>query len=105
MVFGPKSAKKNSHEQALHYTQRDRRINIEFRPLTKATAQAGSDGAINAVAGEFGLWERVRNETRLDPHKYKGKRFDPVVYVTALLFSVTSGVYSQAPSTGCVLFI
>jgi len=52
--------------------------------------------AIKALAGEFGLWERVRNEPRLDPRKHKGKGFDPMVYVTALLFSFTSGGDSLA---------
>lgn len=52
--------------------------------------------AINAVAGEFGLWDRVRNEPCLDPRKHTGKGFDPVVYVTALLFSFTSGGDSLA---------
>jgi hypothetical protein len=78
-----------------HYTKRDRRIGIEFRPSTKATAHGGQM-AINAVAGEFGLWDRVRNEPRLDPRRHKGKGFDPVVYVTALLFSFTSGGDSLA---------
>ena len=78
-----------------HYTKQDRRINIEFRPSSKATAHGGQM-AVNAVAGEFGLWERVRNDPRLDPRTHKGKGFDPVVYVAALLFSFTSGGDSLA---------
>jgi len=78
-----------------HYTKKDRKIYIEFRPSTQATAHGGQM-AINAVAGEFGLWQWVRNEPRLDPRTHKGKGFDPIVYVTALLFSFTSGGDSLA---------
>ncbi|MBN2783760.1 MAG: hypothetical protein JXR25_02945 [Pontiellaceae bacterium] len=52
--------------------------------------------AINAVAGEFGLWDRVRKDARFDPRKHKGKGLEPVVYVTSLLFSFTSGGDSLA---------
>lgn len=52
--------------------------------------------AIHAVEGEFGLWKRVRKEPALDPRTHKGKGGDPVLYVTALLFSFTSGSDSLA---------
>ena len=74
-----------------YYTKRDRRIDIEFHPSSRATAHGGQM-AINAVAGEFGLWQRVREEPALDPRTHKGKGYDPVVYVTAL----TSGGDSLA---------
>jgi hypothetical protein len=78
-----------------HYTKKDRRIGIEFRPSSQATAHGGQM-AINAVAGGFGLWQRVRNEPRLDPRIHTGKGYDSVVYVTALLFGFTSGGDSLA---------
>ena len=43
------------------------------------------------MTGEFGLWKRVREEPALDPRTHKGRGYGPVVYVTALLFSFTSG--------------
>ena len=55
-----------------YYTKRDRRIDIEFHPSSRAIAH-GRQMAINAVAGEFGLWQRVREEPALDPRTHKGK--------------------------------
>lgn len=52
--------------------------------------------AVNALAGEWGLWDRVRNDPRLDPRTHKRKGYDPVIYVAALLFGFTTGGDSLA---------
>jgi hypothetical protein len=78
-----------------HYTKKERRIDIEFRPSHRATAHGGQFG-INGLAHEFGLWDRVKQDTRLDPRTHTGKGFDPCVYVAAFLFSFTSGGDSLA---------
>lgn len=78
-----------------HYTKQERRIDIEFRPSNRATAHGGQFG-INGLAHEFGLWDRVKRDPRLDPRTHRGKGFDPCVYVAAFLFSFTSGGDSLA---------
>jgi len=59
---------------------------LEFKSSNKATAHGGQM-AINALAGEYGLWKRVRTDARLDPRTHKGKGFDPVIYVAACALS------------------
>jgi hypothetical protein len=78
-----------------HYTKQERRIDIEFRPSNRATAHGGQFG-MNGLAHEFGLWDRVKKDRRLDPRTHCGKGFDPCVYVAAFIFSFTSGGDSLA---------
>ena len=78
-----------------HYTKRERRIDIEFRPSDRATAHGGQFG-INGLAHEFGLWKRIEQDPRLDRRRHRGKGYDPCVYVAAFLFSLTSGGDSLA---------
>ena len=51
---------------------------------------------MNGLAHEFGLWDRVKKDRRLDPRTHCGKGFDPCVYVAAFIFSFTSGGDSLA---------
>lgn len=78
-----------------HYTKKDRKIQIEFKCSKRATVHGGQM-AVNALAGEWGLWDRVRNDPRLDPRTHKHKGYDPVIYVAALLFGFTTGGDSLA---------
>ncbi len=47
--------------------------------------------AIAAVLEKFGLKKRVKAARALDPRTAKGKGYDPVVYVSGILFALTSG--------------
>jgi len=73
-----------------HYTMRERNFSLRFEPSEKATVHGGQL-AVAAVLERFGLKKRVKAERALDPRTAKGKGYDPVVYVTGILFSLTSG--------------
>lgn len=80
---------------AKHYRKKNRKIKIEFRPSEQATAHGGQM-AVNALAEEFGLWERIRQEVDLDSRTHKGKGYDPEVVIAALVFNFTNGGSSLA---------
>lgn len=80
---------------ARHYRKKDRKVVIEFRPSERATAHGGQT-AVNALANEFGLWERIAREPALDRRAHKGKGYDPAVYIAALIFNFTNGGGSLA---------
>jgi hypothetical protein len=61
-----------------------------LEPSEKATVHGGQL-AVAAVLERFGLKKRVKAERALDPRTAKGKGYDPVVYVTGILFSLTRG--------------
>ena len=75
---------------ARRYRKKDRKILIEFRPSQQATAHGGQM-AVNALANEFGLWERIKREGALDSRTHKGKGYDPAVVIAALVFNFTYG--------------
>ena len=77
------------------YTVQPRKFTLEFRDSRRASAHGGQL-AIAALLEEFGLPERVRAERALDPRTHLGKGFTPLVYVTQLLASFTSGGVSLA---------
>jgi len=78
-----------------HYTIKEPRFDIEFRPSERATAHGGQM-AVAALAREYGLWKKVNAQAALDRRTDKGKGFDPSVYVAALVFGFTSGGDSLA---------
>lgn len=80
---------------ARHYRKKERKVVIEFRPSRRATAHGGQI-AVNALANEMGLWERIAKESSLDGRKHKGKGYDPAVYMAALVFNFTNGGSSLA---------
>jgi hypothetical protein len=80
---------------AKHYTQKHRSFEITFLPSQQASAHGGQL-AVHALLTEFGLAQRVRLFTALDPRTHKGKGYDPAVYVTQVLFCFTSGGCSLA---------
>ena len=67
------------------------KFTLRFEPSEKASVHGGQL-AIAAVWEKFGLKKRVRVEPALDPRREKGKGYDPIVYVTGILFALTSGV-------------
>ena len=73
-----------------YYTLKPRKFSIEFRDWRQASAHGGQL-AVAALLDQFGLKDRVRRESALDPRTHKGKGFAPLAYVTQLLYSFTSG--------------
>jgi len=80
---------------AKHYTKKESRFQVEFRPSEQATAHGGQL-AVNALFEQFGLWRRVQQAPALEVRQHKGKGYDPVVYVAQTLFCLTSGGVSLA---------
>ncbi len=50
--------------------------------------------AVAGLAGEYGLWEKLKNYPALDPRTDKRKGFDGAVYVAAFAFGFCSGAKS-----------
>jgi hypothetical protein len=73
-----------------YYTLKPRKFSIEFHDWRQANAHGGQS-AVAALLDQFGLKDRVRRESALDPRTHKGRGFAPLVYVTQLLYSFTSG--------------
>jgi hypothetical protein len=80
---------------AKHYTKKEARLQIEFRPSEQATAHGGQL-AVNALFNQFGLWQRIPQAPALEVGPHKGKGHDPVVYAAQTLFCLTSGGVSLA---------
>lgn len=80
---------------AKNRTLKPRKFTIEFRDWRQAGAHGGQL-AIAALLEQFGLKDRVRRERALDPRTHRGKGYAPLVYVTQLLYSFTSGGVSLA---------
>jgi len=78
-----------------YYTLKPRKFTLEFRDSRRASAHGGQL-AISAMIEQFGLAERVGAEPALDARTHFGKGFAPLVYVTQLLYSFTSGGVSLA---------
>lgn len=73
-----------------HYTMRPPKFSLQFEPCEKATVHGGQL-AIAAVLEKFGLKKRVKAARGLDPRTAKGKGYDPVVYVSGIVYALTSG--------------
>ncbi|MEK7993039.1 MAG: transposase [Planctomycetota bacterium] len=73
-----------------HYTLRPPRFAIQFKPSEKATVHGGQL-AVAAVMERFGLKRRVKRCAALDPRKDTHKGYDPEVYVTGIVYALTSG--------------
>lgn len=80
---------------AKHYTKKEPRFQIEFRPSEQPTAHGGQL-AVNALFQQFGLWQRIQQAPALEVRWHKGKGYDPVVYAAQTLFCLTSGGVSVA---------
>jgi hypothetical protein len=73
-----------------HYTLKPAKFLLRFEPSHRASARGGQLAAA-AVVEQFGLWKRVKREPALDPRKDRHKGYEPMVYVAAVLFTLTSG--------------
>jgi hypothetical protein len=78
-----------------HYTLKPRKFTVEFRDSRRASAHGGQL-AISGLIEQFGLKQRVAAERALDARTHLGKGFAPLVYVSQLLYSFTSGGVSLA---------
>ena len=78
-----------------YVTLQPRKFSVEFRDSSVASVHGGQL-AVAALLDQFGLKERVAREPALDPRTHRGKGYAPLVYVTQLLHSFTSGGVSLA---------
>jgi hypothetical protein len=78
-----------------HITLQPRKFAVEFRDAQTASVHGGQL-AVAAMLDQFGLKERVAVEPALDPRTHRGKGYEPLVYVTQLLHSFSSGGVSLA---------
>ncbi len=75
---------------ASSFTKKSRHIDKVLEDSRCATAHGGQL-IVDALAREFGLWERVRRCGLLDPRKDKSRGFSPEMLVAQLVFSFCSG--------------
>lgn len=73
-----------------YITLQPRKLLIEFRDRKTASVHGGQL-AVSGLLDQFGLRERVARQPALDPRTHQGKGYAPLVYVTQLLHSFTSG--------------
>jgi len=78
-----------------HDTLKPRKFTIEFCDSRRARAHGGQL-AISGLLEQYGLKQRVAAERSLEVRTHKGKGFAPLVYVSQLLYSFTSGGVSLA---------
>src|SRR5512137_2345273 len=71
------------------------RIKFQFVP-SKRQSILGGLPAVEALAQEFGLWEKVRAITALDPRTRKGRGFGPDAIVAQLIYCFAAGGASLA---------
>jgi hypothetical protein len=73
-----------------HYTLRPPRFSLQFKSSKKASVHGGQL-AVAAVMERFGLKRRVKRCPSLDPRTDTHKGYDPEVYVTGIVYALTSG--------------
>jgi hypothetical protein len=71
------------------------KLKFSFVPTRKQSVLGGLP-AIEALAQEFGLWDRLRALRRLDPRKRTGSGFGPDAIVAQLIYSFVVGGASLA---------
>ena len=76
-------------------TKQKSRLHIQLTNSDHATAHGGQV-LIDALCRRFGLWQRIQQESSLDPRKRTGAGFAPAANVAQLIFTLTSGGGSLA---------
>ena len=71
------------------------KLKFSFVPSRKQSVLGGLP-AIEALAQEFGLWEKLRALRWLDPRRRRGSRFGPDAMVAQLIYSFVVGGASLA---------
>lgn len=72
------------------FTKKSRHIDKVLEDARSATAHGGQL-VVDALAREFGLWEKIRRCALLDPRKDKSRGFSPEAIVAQIVFSFCSG--------------
>jgi len=72
------------------YTKKTRHIDKVLEDARSATAHGGQL-IVEALARQFGLWEKLRACPLLDPRKDKSRGFSPEAIVAQIVFSFCSG--------------
>ena len=72
------------------FTKKSRHIDKVLEDARSATAHGGQL-IVDALAKEFGLWEKLRRCDLLDPRKDKSRGFSPEAMVAQMVFSFCSG--------------
>jgi hypothetical protein len=62
-----------------HIQQKKVSFDVAFLPATQASVHAGQL-ALQALFGQFGPWEKIRQAPALDPRIQSRKGIDPGVY-------------------------
>jgi len=75
-------------------TKKETRLKLQFVANTDHSIHAGQ-GAVEAMAWRFGLWEKVRAIQNLDPRKDKKRGYSPDVVIGQL-------IYALCPDGGCL---
>ena len=76
-------------------TKQKSRLHIQLTNSDHATAHGGQV-LIDALCRRLGLWQRIQQESSLDPRKRTGAGFAPAANVAHLIFTLTSGGGSLA---------
>ena len=71
-------------------TKKETRLKLEFVANTDHSIHAGLV-AVEAMARQFGLWEKVRALKCLDPRKDKKRGYSPEVIIGQLIYALCSG--------------
>src|ERR1051326_4241167 len=71
-------------------TKKETRLKLQFVANTDHSIHAGLV-AVEAMAGRFGLWEKVRRLSCLDPRRDKKRGYSPEVIIGQLIYALCSG--------------
>lgn len=77
------------------FTKRKTRLHLQLTNSDQATAHGGQV-LIDGLCRRFGLWQRVAEQSSLDPRKRTGAGFTPPANMAQLIFTLTSGGGSLA---------
>ena len=71
-------------------TKKETRLKLQFVANTDHSIHAGLV-AVEAMARRFGLWEKVRKLSCLDPRRDKKRGYSPEVIIGQLIYALCSG--------------
>ena len=71
-------------------TKKDSRLRIEFAENKEHSIHSGLV-AVEAMAQRFGLWQRIRKLSSLDPRRDKRRGYSPEVIVGQLVYALCTG--------------
>ena len=80
---------------AASFRKKRSNVDLVLQDARGATAHGGQL-IVDALAKDFGLWEKIRACGCMDPRKDKSRGFSPEAIVSQILFSFCSGGISLA---------